>query len=401
MKPWLLLTLGLTGMAALTAAPITASLPWDLSHLQQPPQMEWIGKEAAHRSLKFRGLRYQERETEVFAYYGVPAQAPREGHRFPAMVLVHGGGGRAFPQWVTHWTDQGYAAIAMDLAGRGPGGARLPKGGPDQTHAQKFGTIGAPISDQWSYHAVANVILAHSLLRSFDEIDRQRTGLTGISWGGYLTCIVAGLDSRFQFAMPVYGCGFLRDNSTWKGTEFNKMTPAQSDRWHRLWDPSQYLPHVKIPMVFLNGTNDFAYPMDSYARSCNLVPSHRYYSIQLNMRHGHIFDFPEFSYFADHFLKSASPPLEVMTPEREGNQITTWVRGDASIRSAHLHYTTGPHKDNRTRGWMSVPLQIHSNRLQGPAPPPTATAWYVEVRDGRNALTSSQVCLPESAEVSP
>ena len=121
-----------------------------------------------------------------------------EGKTFPAVVLVHGGGGRAFKQWAELWAQRGYAAIAMDLAGAGAEGKKLPDGGPDQTSQMRFRVIDQPIEDQWPYHAVANVILAHSLIRSFPKVDASRTAVTGISWGGYLTCIVAGLDNRFQ-----------------------------------------------------------------------------------------------------------------------------------------------------------------------------------------------------------
>ena len=56
-------------------------------------------------------------------------------------VLVHGGGGTAFDAWVRLWNDRGYAAIAMDLAGRGADRKRLPDGGPDQSHREKFNDI--------------------------------------------------------------------------------------------------------------------------------------------------------------------------------------------------------------------------------------------------------------------
>ena len=92
----------------------------------------------------------------------------------------------------------------------------------------KFGAIDQPVTDQWTYHAVADVILAHSLVLSFPEVDPNRTALTGISWGGYLTCIVAGLDDRFKAAVPVYGCGFLDENSVWLG-RFAKMSPANRE----------------------------------------------------------------------------------------------------------------------------------------------------------------------------
>ena len=84
----------------------------------------------------------------------------------------------------------------------------MPDGGPNQGDDEKFGSIDKPPTEQWSYHAVAAAIRGHSLIRSFPEVDAQRTAVTGISWGGYLTCIVAGLDSRFKAAVPVYGCGF-------------------------------------------------------------------------------------------------------------------------------------------------------------------------------------------------
>ena len=56
-------------------------------------------------------------------------------------------------------------------------------------------------NQHWCYHGVANVIRAHSLIRSFPEVDDDRTAITGISWGGFLTCIVSGLDDRFKAAI--------------------------------------------------------------------------------------------------------------------------------------------------------------------------------------------------------
>ena len=49
-----------------------------------------------------------------------------------------------------------------------------------------------------------------------------RVGMTGISWGGYLTSLVCGLDSRLKFAIPVYGCGHLGLESAWV-EQFEKM----------------------------------------------------------------------------------------------------------------------------------------------------------------------------------
>ena len=203
--------------------------------------MTWVNNTGPVRSLLYQGEPYQGKPTQVFAYYASPVTVRAEvtEKRFPGIVLVHGGGGKAFSKWAEIWARRGYAAIAMDLAGCGEGGQRLAKGGPDQSDQTKFRSIDGPIKDQWSYHAVSDVLLAHSLLLSFDEVDQERTAVTGISWGGYLTCIVAGLDQRFKVAMPVYGCGFLHENSAWVPSQFEHMQPAQVAKWVSLWDPSQ------------------------------------------------------------------------------------------------------------------------------------------------------------------
>src|SRR5262249_24596466 len=64
-----------------------------------------------------------------------------------------------------------------------------------------YGDTGAPLSDQWMYHAVADVVLADSWLRSLPEVDERHVGLMGISWGGIVASTVAGIDNRFAIVI--------------------------------------------------------------------------------------------------------------------------------------------------------------------------------------------------------
>lgn len=384
-----------TGTIGAEPAKLPESMPWDLKSLQSPPKFKWLDTDGPVRSLTYRGESFHGQPTSVFAYYASPAtlEIAKKNETFPGIVLVHGGGGTAFSKWVELWARHGYAAIAMDLAGRGAQRKRLPDGGPDQTAAAKFGAIDGPVKDQWTYHAVANVIRGHSLLRTLHRVDRKRTAITGISWGGYLTCIVAGLDQRFRVAMPVYGCGFLRENSAWVTSQFDKMTPAQAKRWNDLWDPSRYIGAATMPIVFFNGTNDFAYPMDSYSKTCALVHSEKNYSIQLRMPHGHIFDFPEFFPAIDQYITGGTPLPVVSRPVVRDGRLTATVRTSTKLLSARLRYTSGPHRANKTRSWTTKPLTIDGNTIRGAAPPKDATVWYVDVRDERKLLVSSEVLL--------
>ncbi|MDX1769750.1 MAG: hypothetical protein R3294_16995, partial [Arenibacter troitsensis] len=50
------------------------------------------------KGLFFKGLDYNGKQTKVFCWYGVP-NGLSKGEKRPAVVLVHGGGGTAFPEW--------------------------------------------------------------------------------------------------------------------------------------------------------------------------------------------------------------------------------------------------------------------------------------------------------------
>lgn len=385
------------------ARSLPASTPWDLAELSIAPDFEWAEADAAAKKHDVRALYYHSEpyrgvRTRAFAYYatprkGSPKAAP--GERLPAIVLVHGGGGTAFPHWARMWADRGYAAIAMDLGGDGPGKKKMPDGGPGQSDDVKYGMMDRPVTDQWTYHAVANVIRAHSLVRSFPEVDPERTAITGISWGGYLTCIVAGLDDRFKAAVPVYGCGFLHDNSAWVA-RYEKMSPAHRSKWIELWDPSSYVGSASIPMLFANGGKDFAYPPDSHARTYALVRSPKNLHFVPDFRHGHFFGRPKaLEVFIEHHVKGG-PPLARITSVKAGRDgVTAEVEARTKLVAAELHYTLDKLPGNpRARKWLKLPATIAPGRATSPEPPDGATVWFLTVRDERNTTVSSELVFP-------
>ena len=62
---------------------------------------------------------YNGEESYAFAFLGIPEGAS-EQNKAPAVLLVHGGGGTAYWQWVCEWVNRGYVALAMDLEGHVP-----------------------------------------------------------------------------------------------------------------------------------------------------------------------------------------------------------------------------------------------------------------------------------------
>jgi dienelactone hydrolase len=186
---------------------------------------------------------------------------------------------------------------------------------------------------------VAAVIRGHSFLAAQKEVDRNRIGITGISWGGYLTCIVAGLDDRLKVAVPVYGCGFLYENSAWL-VRFEKMSEAQRQRWVDYFDPSKYLAGVQCPILFLNGSNDFAYPLDSYQKSYLEVRGPMTLSVKVRLPHGHIWTFGEVDVFVDSILKNGEPLPKLNPMKITDGAATTTFSSKVAVMKAELNYTS-------------------------------------------------------------
>lgn len=381
----------------LGADSLPKTTPWNLESLSQTPEFEWSEGKTV-RSLYYRSEPFKGKPTRVFAYYASPgtlANDPAKDNNLPGIVLVHGGGGTAFSEWAQLWASRGYAAIAMDLAGCGPKYERMPDGGPGQSDSVKFGEIQAPITDQWTYHAVANVIRAHSLIRSFPEVDSKRTALTGISWGGYLTCIVAGLDNRFKAAVPVYGCGFLHENSVWL-KQFEKMSTENKAKWIQLWDPSMYVGSAAMPMLFVNGGKDFAYPPDSFAKTYALVKLPKNIRFTPYLRHGHIFDRPKgIEVFIKHHLGNGVPLARICSVSVKGDCVKATVETKTKLVAAELHYTLDslsitPAK----RKWLKQKATIKQMDIIATLPNEDITVWFLTLEDERNTKVSSQLIFP-------
>ena len=399
---WLLVSVLLSLVSASSAwsADTTAAAPhWDLDRLGQAPR-EFPAPEVTApdvRSLFYEGPSYQGKPTRVFAYYAAPAGASAE-KKVPAMVLVHGGGGTAFDRWVRLWTSRGYAAISMDLCGCLPirkdpkkrGWKRHAAGGPPGWGG--FDQIDQPATEQWTYHAVADVLLAHSLLRSRPEIDSDRIGLTGISWGGYLTCIVSGVDPRFRFAVPVYGCGFLGENSAWLAV-FERMGSEKAGRWLSWWDPSVYLPRSSMPMLWVTGTNDFAYPMDSLQKSYRLPRGPRTLALRVRMPHGHgaAGENPgEIHAFADSILRGGPALAKITGQGRDGTGVWATYQSAVALAGAELTFTLdeGPWQK---RKWETQPARLDANERRVTAVlPPKTKVYYINLIDSRKLVTSTE-----------
>jgi dienelactone hydrolase len=221
-----------------------------------------------------------DKQSKVFAYIGYPdGPAPKGG--FPGIVLIHGGGGTAYPEYIKLWTAHGYAVIAIDWYNQRPLIADPAKvfetdlkcepleGGKRQNHVA----------------IITNIILAHSLLRSLPNVAKDNIGFVGLSWGSWYGSIIAAADSRYKFIINIY-CGGVNksDKNIING---------------------RFLHSAKMPVYWIAGTNDQNITPLQLQDAFDECPTIYNKTIEINLPHAHCgFRFADCFRVADTFLKS-------------------------------------------------------------------------------------------------
>lgn len=370
--------------------------PWNLEELYKTPQWEETkrAQQPGMKGILYQSIPYKGNEVQVFAYYMAPeGDMPKGG--WPAVVCVHGGGGTAFNKWVKKWNDQGYAAISMDLEGHYPikdtiNGKlqRIPTEKPGISRKGTFLDFNLPVEEQWYFNAVAHIIKAHSLICSFPEINAQKTGITGISWGGILTSTVMGVDNRFKFAIPVYGCGFLPEADGFQGE--NIKPGKHSDMVNKYFDGSAYFENVTIPTFWLNGTNDKHFSILSTQKSSQAVNGPVTLRYAKGMIHGHSqgWNPKEIYAFANSIINGGELLIQFKNLKVKRHSISSIILSDKNIAKVALFYTKDSGIWNK-RKWKVANAKIKKNQLTAKIPV-GATTIYLSATDEDGYMVTSE-----------
>ncbi len=366
----------------------------ELGQLVAPPATvdhETHSEPSNIHSLFFDSLPYEGKATKAFAWLGIPEKKAGQV-KVPGIVLVHGGGGTAFKEWVERWNDHGFAAISIAVEGQtdekdsGATEGYIPTGwrqhansGPYRTGI--YGDSDKPLKDQWMYHAVADTILAHSLLRSHPRVDSENVGVMGISWGGVIVSTVVGIDTRFAFGIPTYGCGNLADAANQYGNALGDNTV-----YRQTWDPVHFLSRATMPLLWLSWPEDKHFPLDSQASSYKKASGPRLVSLRPRMGHGHG---PPWTHadsytFAKSVVKTGKPwciqkavsvnkgiakaSFSSLKPFKSAVLVSTT---DLGITGSRDWTETSASLVNKNRSWTAT----------APLPPET-TAWFLNFNSG-------------------
>jgi hypothetical protein len=171
------------------------------------------------------------------------------------------------------------------------------------------------------------------------------------------------------------------------------MGADRAKKWLGLWDPSVYLPRVKVPMLWVTGTNDFAYPMDSLQKSYRLPKSARTLCLRVGMIHGHggPGENPEEIHaMADSVLKGGVALTRITGQGRRGDVAWVTYRGTRPIAKVELNFTMdGGAWQSRTWKIMQATVGPKGGRAEI-AVPPGAKVYYFNVVDDQGLVVSSE-----------
>ena len=296
----------------------------------------------------------QKVRADFFAYMGFPSTpAPKGG--YPAVVLIHGGGGTAYPQYTKHWIDQGYAVIALDWYNQRP----LKTQKPTERSVKRSPLDGGKRQDHVA--TIANIILAHSVLRSQPNVNPNKTAFVGLSWGSWYGAMVSSIDTRFKGGVEIY-CGDVKTNSRF----FN-------GRFHHA---------IKVPLYWVVSTNDQNMTVASISKAFKECPTTYNRSIVNALPHSHVgFYFASCKRMVSHFLNGTANLPKLGDIKVKDNVASAEILGQGmGIKSAFLCFTDSNDPKYHKRKWQKIKADINGKIISAKIPA-NAHSFYLTAYD--------------------
>jgi len=337
-----------------------------------------IVSERTEDGIKVTSLYYTSHKigTEPVRIYGIYGRPAKVEGKIPAILFIHGGGQIADEPEVLGMARRGYACFSHDWKC-----ADTPEQ-PDHPSRWPFDAEGKRMSADEPYLDSPAWIArrALTLLERQPEVDPDRMGVYGFSWGGYHTWTVTATDSRVKAANP--SCGIL-------------------------WSATPCMDHLLAPVLFFDASEDFFARMDGAQKTMKAVNVEHRRLIAPNEMHnmaGVEWEATRAKWF-DHYLKGGAPlaaaPQLLVDTGGEGLSVTVRAPG-ASVCT--LIYSYGARASSE-RCWFRQSLEKTADGLFTGALPRRAGVelWYFancDYADGTMLSTEYTVAPTEGAGAS-
>jgi dienelactone hydrolase len=327
----------------------------------------------------------QRQNGKTFRIYAVSA-IPAVPGKYPMILHLHGGGQTASPQLVKRWAKRGYACISFDWTAN-PGGKH-----DNKRPFSKFGkqteakTIDYQFPEKTEQSRVRYALIAArralAWARKQDNIDSARIGVIGLSWGGFYSLLLAGMEPEIKAVVDIYGCGYFSDAYGLTGPLVYRSVKARK-AWLATYDPGSVVARIKAPTLMISGTNDMFFPLRQFVRTYQALKVAKRLILAPGVNH--TLSWTEIDKTAlvwlDHYLKGkkAKLPEIVGLEERSGKLKLRCKTNGFKLNDAKLFFTWSAHleKWNSKNKWESKDVDRYKNSFSVKLPDyaPQGTPW--------------------------
>lgn len=246
-----------------------------------------IYKEKARIDMPINGYTIQ-----VLVYYQIKNSLRGTGSPIPGIIQAHGWDGAVGDY--DDWTNAGYAVMSYDWAGTA-GGTRNPLTTPMTLYPSALSRLNQMVNpgsnydteksvtdvaslrtmDMYYWSAIPRRVLSY--FRSLSDVDPNKIGFSGYSWGGSIAWNMC-TDSRLKAIVAYYGVGWIhywRSEGVWKyNIPYTEPTYTDgNNRYISALECQSHAKQAKVPVLWLSGTKEYHGRMDRGIDNFDLLPA--------------------------------------------------------------------------------------------------------------------------------
>ncbi|WP_048151114.1 alpha/beta hydrolase family protein [Palaeococcus ferrophilus] len=227
-------------------------------------------------------FRFRSKDLEIDGWYLKPEL--EEGEKAPVIVFVHGGPkgmyGHYFKYEMQLMASKGYYVLFVNPRG---------SNGYDEDFALRV----LERTGLEDFEDIMNGI--EEFLKLEPQADRERVGITGISYGGYMTNWAVTQSDLFKAGISENGISYwltsyaFSDIGLWYDVEVIGPNPLENENYMKL-SPLFYADRVKAPLLLIHSLEDYRCPLDQSLMFYNVLKDlgkEAYIAIFRRGPHGH------------------------------------------------------------------------------------------------------------------
>jgi len=282
--------------------------------------------------------------------------------RLPAILSIPGGLGISDKEGQCFIATQCEALVlGVDWIGSGKS-SRIPEFDP-WANAMRF--HGDDYRRSYQYHNLRALLRATNFLLSQPLADDNMLIALGGSWGGFYSWLLAGLDQRFKYIFPTFGCGFLDTecSQVWE-SYFASMGREKAEIWLRAFDPGRRAHLIKAHVFFQQATNDKFYSLLPSMKSYRRLRGQR--SLLLICNQDHFLepyvgeDIKRIQYVLN--LCDEAPPVIHAANWLTGTNFVEVLAKDPEHLDLSVVYSAGNYTKSFGRRWRTSPVMWRDGR---------------------------------------